>query len=208
MIIMPETLLKQRYEETAPYVCSYATHVSYVWLASIACMKCGCVPFHTSNPLLLTRYGPVTATPPPPHPYFIPKLRIHNTGLFFYPPIARAPPNPPVYLSPYLCISSWLPCVAYYRGGSACENLCLIVFRDNREGRKTREVAGAQFWTLWRERREKWPGHNFVHRAYTVIHFLWVSAKFGTCTVVSINGTLVDTKMFTFTLESTHFIFN
>ncbi len=42
----------------------------------------------------------------------------------------------------------------------------------------------------------------------TVIHFLWVSAKFGTCTVVSINGTLVEAKMFTFTLESTHFIFN
>jgi hypothetical protein len=43
---------------------------------------------------------------------------------------------------------------------------------------------------------------------YTVIRFVCVSAKFGTCTVVSVNGTLVEDKMFTFTLESTHFIFN
>ncbi len=42
----------------------------------------------------------------------------------------------------------------------------------------------------------------------TVIHLLWVCAKFGTCTVVSVNGTLVEAKMFTFTLESTHFNFN
>ncbi len=35
-----------------------------------------------------------------------------------------------------------------------------------------------------------------------------VSAKFGTCTVVSVNGTLVEAKMCIFTLESTHFIFN
>jgi hypothetical protein len=44
--------------------------------------------------------------------------------------------------------------------------------------------------------------------SYTVIHFLWVSAKFGTCTVVSVNGTPVEAKLCTFTLESTHFIFN
>ncbi len=35
-----------------------------------------------------------------------------------------------------------------------------------------------------------------------------VSAKFDTCTVVSVNGALVEVKMCTFTLESTHFIFN
>jgi hypothetical protein len=28
------------------------------------------------------------------------------------------------------------------------------------------------------------------------------------CTVVGLNGTLVEAKMFTFTLECTHFIFN
>ncbi len=43
---------------------------------------------------------------------------------------------------------------------------------------------------------------------YTVIRFLWVSIKFGTCTVVSVNGTLVEDKMRRLTLESTHFIFN
>ncbi len=43
---------------------------------------------------------------------------------------------------------------------------------------------------------------------YTVIRFVWVSAKFGTCTVVNVNGTLVEAKMWTFTLEFTHFIFN
>jgi hypothetical protein len=43
---------------------------------------------------------------------------------------------------------------------------------------------------------------------YTVIRFVCVSAKFGTCTVVSVNGTLVESKLCTCTLESTHFIFN
>jgi hypothetical protein len=40
----------------------------------------------------------------------------------------------------------------------------------------------------------------------TVIRFVLVSATFGT--VVSVNGTLFEAKMCTFTLESTHFIFN
>ncbi len=44
--------------------------------------------------------------------------------------------------------------------------------------------------------------------SYTVIHFVCFNAKFGTCTVVSVNGTLVESKMCTFTLESKHFIFN
>ncbi len=41
-----------------------------------------------------------------------------------------------------------------------------------------------------------------------VIRFGRVSAKFGTCTVVSVNETVVEEKMCTFTLESTQFIFN
>ncbi len=32
--------------------------------------------------------------------------------------------------------------------------------------------------------------------------------KFGTCTVLGVNWTLDEAKRFTFTLESTHFIFN
>ncbi len=43
---------------------------------------------------------------------------------------------------------------------------------------------------------------------YTVIRFVLVCAKFGTCTVVSVNGTFFEAKMCTFTFESTHFIFN
>jgi hypothetical protein len=43
---------------------------------------------------------------------------------------------------------------------------------------------------------------------HTFTRFVWVSAKFGTCTVVSVNGTLVEAKMCIITLESTHFIFN
>ena len=35
-----------------------------------------------------------------------------------------------------------------------------------------------------------------------------VSAKFVTCTVVNVNGTLVEIKVCIVTLESTHFIFN
>jgi hypothetical protein len=47
------------------------------------------------------------------------------------------------------------------------------------------------------------------HTASKELHcFVWVSAKFGTCTVVSVKGTIVEAKMCTFTLESTHFIFN
>ncbi len=42
----------------------------------------------------------------------------------------------------------------------------------------------------------------------TVIRFVCVSTKFGTCTFVSVNGILVEAKMCTFTLESTHFLFN
>ncbi len=34
-----------------------------------------------------------------------------------------------------------------------------------------------------------------------------VGVKFGTCTVVGLNGLLVKAKMFTFTLEFPHFIF-
>ncbi len=44
--------------------------------------------------------------------------------------------------------------------------------------------------------------------SYTGIPFVGVCAKFGTCTVVSLNGTLVEAKMSTFTIESTHFNFN
>ncbi len=35
----------------------------------------------------------------------------------------------------------------------------------------------------------------------TVIRFVWDSAKFGTFTVVSVNGTLVEAKMCTFTID-------
>ncbi len=45
----------------------------------------------------------------------------------------------------------------------------------------------------------------YVH---TVIRFLWVSAKFSTCTVVRVNGTLVEDKMRRFKGECEHFRFN
>ncbi len=54
----------------------------------------------------------------------------------------------------------------------------------------------------------KWSKSLQVYTTYTVIRFVRVSAKFGTCTVVGVNWTLVEAKMFTFTLESTHFIFS
>ncbi len=44
--------------------------------------------------------------------------------------------------------------------------------------------------------------------AYTVIRFLWVSAKFGTWTVVSVNGTLVEDKMRKIKGECAQFSFN
>ncbi len=53
-----------------------------------------------------------------------------------------------------------------------------------------------------------WNGANGIIGAHTVIRFVWISAIFGTCTLVSVNKTLVEAKMCTFTLDSTHFIFN
>ncbi len=44
--------------------------------------------------------------------------------------------------------------------------------------------------------------------SHTVIRFLWASAKFGTCTVVNVNGTLVEEKMRRFEGECAHFSFN
>jgi hypothetical protein len=58
----------------------------------------------------------------------------------------------------------------------------------------------------WRERRhvqgmrQQGPG--------TVIRFVWVSAKFGTCTVVNVNGSLVEDKMRRFKWKCAHFSFN
>jgi hypothetical protein len=43
---------------------------------------------------------------------------------------------------------------------------------------------------------------------YTVIRFLWVGDKFGTYTIASVNGTLVEDKMRRFKGERAHFIFN
>jgi hypothetical protein len=43
---------------------------------------------------------------------------------------------------------------------------------------------------------------------YTVIRFLWASAKFSTCTVVSLNGTQAEDKMRTFKCECAQFSFN
>jgi hypothetical protein len=43
---------------------------------------------------------------------------------------------------------------------------------------------------------------------HTVIRFVWFSAKYGTCTVVSINGTLFEDKMRSFNGECTNFSLN
>ena len=43
---------------------------------------------------------------------------------------------------------------------------------------------------------------------WTVIRFVWVSANFGSCTVVSVNGTLVEDKMRKFKGECANFNFN
>ncbi len=51
--------------------------------------------------------------------------------------------------------------------------------------------------------------NNYTQCIYTEIRFVWVSAKFGTsCTVVSVNGALVEDKMRRFNGECAHFIFN
>jgi hypothetical protein len=47
-----------------------------------------------------------------------------------------------------------------------------------------------------------------LNPSYTVIHFVRVSAKFGTCSVVSVNGTPVEDKMRRSKGECAHFSFN
>ncbi len=42
---------------------------------------------------------------------------------------------------------------------------------------------------------------DILNFAYTVIRSVWVSAKIGTCTVLSVNVTLAEAKMCTFTLD-------
>ncbi len=59
--------------------------------------------------------------------------------------------------------------------------------------------------------RVQFGAQKFLHHAihcHTVIRFLWVSAKFCTCTVVSVKGTLVEDKMRRFKGEYAHFSFN
>jgi hypothetical protein len=48
----------------------------------------------------------------------------------------------------------------------------------------------------------------YIWLRHTLIRFVWVSAKFVTCTVVSVNETLVKCKMCSFTPASPHFTFN
>jgi hypothetical protein len=38
-----------------------------------------------------------------------------------------------------------------------------------------------------------------------VIHFVWISARLGSCTIVSVNGTLVEDKMRRFKGDCAHF---
>ncbi len=60
----------------------------------------------------------------------------------------------------------------------------------------------------YRRHSSAMPTYFTRYRApYTVIRFVWVSAKFGTCTVVSVNGILVEAKICTLPLDSSHFIF-
>jgi hypothetical protein len=49
---------------------------------------------------------------------------------------------------------------------------------------------------------------RFFATVHTVIRFVWVNAKFGICTVVSINGTFVEDEMRRFEGEYALFIFN
>jgi hypothetical protein len=48
-------------------------------------------------------------------------------------------------------------------------------------------------------KKERWHGLPDAFRACELVQ------NNGTCTVLSVNGTLVESKMCTFTLESTHF---
>ncbi len=51
------------------------------------------------------------------------------------------------------------------------------------------------------------PLRRCAHSRCIVIRFMWVSAKFGTCTVMSVNGALVEDKIRRFKGECAHFSF-
>jgi hypothetical protein len=67
----------------------------------------------------------------------------------------------------------------------------------------THDGASAKFSTNSHE-----TDNTVVLVIHTVIRFLWVSAKFGTCTVASVNGTQVEDKMRRFKSKCAHFSFN
>jgi hypothetical protein len=56
--------------------------------------------------------------------------------------------------------------------------------------------------------QNKKTAQSFITLSYTVIRFLGVNDKFSTCTVVRVNGTLVEDKMRRFKGECEHFRFN
>ncbi len=49
---------------------------------------------------------------------------------------------------------------------------------------------------------------QFLNLYYPVIRSLWVCAKFGICTIVSVNGTLDEDKLRRFKGKCPHFSFN
>ncbi len=62
-------------------------------------------------------------------------------------------------------------------------------------------------WSI-KEPTEQYETTLFFYVIYTVIRFLWVSAKFSTFTVVRVNRTLVEDKMRSLKGECEHFRFN
>ncbi len=66
------------------------------------------------------------------------------------------------------------------------------------------QMQGGKYWILPKEMN----ANRLFWDSHTVIRFVCVSAKFSTCTVVSVNGTFVEDKMRRFKGECAHFSCN
>ncbi len=102
----------------------------------------------------------------------------------------------------------WAPALPQSHCGGSRERLCRRkLFIHTRYG-KLNQLSRIDCFKCYGYYVSGYCSDNLILSCCTVIRFVLVIAIIGTCTVVGVNWTLVEAKMFTFMLVSTHFIFN
>ncbi len=94
----------------------------------------------------------------------------------------------------------------FKRKYSSFFNKCYCLLKKKANQKLFLIIAQIEFTTPGTRSKQEKPFASDPHE-HTVILLVWVSVKFGTCTVVSVNGTLED-KMRRFKGECAHFRFN